>query len=55
MGKAQWILPRSDRRYSALERSVRTLPAVLHLIRRVMFTFYDMRFLRFAAIQLTTR
>ena len=33
MGKAQWILPRSDRNYSALERFVRTLPGIRHLIR----------------------
>ena len=47
MGKAQWVLPRSDRRYSALERSVRTLPGIRHLIRLLMFTFYDMRFFAF--------
>ena len=47
MGKAQWVLPRSDRRYSALERSVRALPGIRHLIRLLMFTFYDMRFFAF--------
>ena len=47
MGKAQWVLPRSDRRYSALERSVRTLPGIRHLIRLLMFIFYDMRFIAF--------
>ena len=47
MGKAQWILPRSDRHYSALERFVRTLPGIRHLIRLLVFIFYDIRFLAF--------
>jgi cation diffusion facilitator CzcD-associated flavoprotein CzcO len=47
MGKAQWVLPRSDRHYSAVERSVRTLPGTRHLIRLLIFIFYDMRFIAF--------
>jgi cation diffusion facilitator CzcD-associated flavoprotein CzcO len=47
MGKAQWILPRSDRRYGAVERVVRTLPGIRHLIRLLVFTFYDIRFIAF--------
>ena len=47
MGKAQWVLPRSDRHYGALERIVRTLPGIRHLIRLVIFSFYDMRFFAF--------
>ena len=47
MGKAQWILPRSDRNYSALERKVRTLPGIRHLIRLLVFSFYDIRFVAF--------
>lgn len=47
MGKAQWILPRSDRRYSAVERYLRTLPGIRHLIRLLVFTFYDIRFIAF--------
>jgi len=47
MGKAQWILPRSDRHYSALERFVRTLPGIRHIIRLLVFSFYDMRFIAF--------
>ena len=47
MGKAQWILPRSDRHYSALERFVRTLPGIRHLIRLLVFIFYDIRFIAF--------
>jgi cation diffusion facilitator CzcD-associated flavoprotein CzcO len=47
MGKAQWILPRSDRRYGAVERFVRTLPGVRHIIRWLVFAFYDIRFIAF--------
>jgi len=47
MGKAQWVLPRSDRHYGAAERFVRTLPGIRHLIRLLTFMFYDMRFVAF--------
>jgi cation diffusion facilitator CzcD-associated flavoprotein CzcO len=47
MGKAQWILPRSDRHYGAVERVVRTLPGVRHVIRWLVFAFYDIRFIAF--------
>lgn len=47
MGKAQWILPRSDRRYGPLERAVRQLPGVRQVIRGLVFAFYDLRFVAF--------
>lgn len=47
MGKAQWVLPRSDRQYHRLERTIRTLPGIRHLIRLLVFTFYDIRFIAF--------
>jgi cation diffusion facilitator CzcD-associated flavoprotein CzcO len=47
MGKAQWILPRSDRRYGAVERYIRMLPGIRHLIRLLVFAFYDARFIAF--------
>jgi cation diffusion facilitator CzcD-associated flavoprotein CzcO len=47
MGKAQWILPRSDRTYGALERSVRTWPGIRQLIRLLVFAGYDLRFVGF--------
>jgi cation diffusion facilitator CzcD-associated flavoprotein CzcO len=47
MGKAQWILPRSDRHYGAVERFVRTLPGIRHSIRLLVFAFYDLRFIAF--------
>ncbi len=47
MGKAQWILPRSDRHYGDVERFVRTLPGIRHIIRLLVFAFYDIRFIAF--------
>lgn len=47
MGKAQWILPRDDRQYGALERQLRILPGIRQLIRALVFAFYDMRFVAF--------
>jgi cation diffusion facilitator CzcD-associated flavoprotein CzcO len=47
MGKAQWILPRKDRHYGAVERFARTLPGMRHAIRLLVFTFYDIRFIAF--------
>jgi cation diffusion facilitator CzcD-associated flavoprotein CzcO len=47
MGKAQWILPRSDRHYGAVGRFVRTLPGIRHFIRLLTFVFYDIRFVAF--------
>lgn len=47
MGKAQWILPRSDRHYSKIESYLRTLPIIRHIIRLSVFIFYDIRFLAF--------
>ncbi|MGQ0697638.1 MAG: flavin-containing monooxygenase [Panacagrimonas sp.] len=47
MGKAQWILPRADRHYGAVERFIRTLPGIRHIIRTLVFAFYDVRFIAF--------
>ena len=47
MGTAQWILPRSDRQFGAVERFARTLPGVRHLIRWLVFAMYDIRFIGF--------
>ena len=47
MGRAQWIMPRSDRNYGALERHLRTLPVIRHLIRFFVFAFYDLQFIAF--------
>ena len=55
IGKAQWVLPRSDRQYSALERFVRTLPGIRHIIRFFVFIFYDIRFIAFRRYPVISR
>ena len=55
MGKAQWILPRSDREYSAIESYLRTLPGIRHIIRLLFFIFYDIRFIAFRRYPLISR
>jgi len=55
MGKAQWVLPRSERNYSAVERFIRTLPGIRHLIRFFIFIFYDIRFVAFRRYPLISR
>ena len=55
MGKAQWILPRGDRQFSTLERYIRTLPGIRHLIRYLVFIFYDIRFIAFRRYPATTK
>ena len=47
MGKAQWIIPRSDRNFSAVERFIRYLPGIRHLIRFSIFSYHEVRFLAF--------
>jgi cation diffusion facilitator CzcD-associated flavoprotein CzcO len=47
MGKAQWILPRSDRQHGPVERYLRTLPGIRQTIRLLVFSFYDIRFVAF--------
>jgi cation diffusion facilitator CzcD-associated flavoprotein CzcO len=47
MGKAQWIIPRSDRQYGPTERRLRTLPGVRHVLRWLTFLVYDVRFVAF--------
>ncbi len=47
MGKAQWILPRSDRQYGDVERFIRTLPGIRHVTRLLVFAYYDLRFIAF--------
>jgi cation diffusion facilitator CzcD-associated flavoprotein CzcO len=54
MGKAQWILPRSDRQYGTTERFLRTLPGIRHLLRWLVFVFYDIRFIAFRRYPGTT-
>ena len=47
MGKAQWIIPRSDRTYSAVERFITNLPVIRHLKRLMIFSYHEVRFAAF--------
>lgn len=54
MGKAQWILPRSDRTYSSIEQFIATLPGVRHLKRFAIFAYHEVRFFAFKRYPLTS-
>jgi cation diffusion facilitator CzcD-associated flavoprotein CzcO len=47
MGRAQWIIPRSDRNYGSLERLVTNLWGVRHLKRFLIFAYHEVRFVAF--------
>lgn len=47
MGKAQWIIPRSDRNYSSIERFITNLPGIRHLRRLLIFSYHEVRFIAF--------
>jgi len=47
MGRAQWIIPRSDRNYGPLERFVTNLPGIRHIKRFLIFGYHEVRFIAF--------
>jgi len=47
MGKAQWIIPRSDRNYSSVERFITNLPGIRHIKRFIIFSYHEVRFVAF--------
>jgi len=55
MGKAQWIIPRSDRNYSSAERFVTNLPGIRHVKRFAIFAYHEARFVAFRRYPLTLR
>jgi len=54
MGKAQWIIPRSDRHFGTVERAVRSTPGIRQLIRLVIFSYHEVRFLAFRRYPFTS-
>jgi len=54
MGKAQWIIPRSDRVYSSMERFVINLPGIRHLNRFIIFAYHEVRFVAFRRYSFTS-
>jgi cation diffusion facilitator CzcD-associated flavoprotein CzcO len=55
MGKAQWIIPRSDRNYSAFERFVTNLPGIRHIKRFLIFAWHEVRFVAFRRYRFTSQ
>jgi cation diffusion facilitator CzcD-associated flavoprotein CzcO len=55
MGTAQWIIPRSDRNYGALERFLINLPGIRHLNRLLIFAIHEARFVAFRRYPFTVR
>jgi len=47
MGKAQWIIPRSDRNYSSIELFVSNLPVIRQIKRFAIFAYHEVRFVAF--------
>jgi cation diffusion facilitator CzcD-associated flavoprotein CzcO len=54
MGRAQWIIPRSDRTYSPAERFITNLPGIRHLKRFMIFGYHEARFIAFRRYPLTS-
>ena len=54
MGRAQWIIPRSDRTYSSLERFITNLPGIRHLKRFMIFAYHEVRFIAFRRYPFTS-
>jgi cation diffusion facilitator CzcD-associated flavoprotein CzcO len=54
MGKAQWIIPRSDRHYSSVERLITNLPGIRHIRRFMIFAYHEARFVAFRRYPFTS-
>jgi len=55
MGKAQWIIPRSDRIYSPIERFIVSLPGIRHINRLIVFSYHEIRFAAFRRYPFTAK
>ncbi len=55
MGKAQWIIPRSDRNYSRIERFLMNLPGIRHINRLIIFSYHEVRFAAFRRYPFTAK
>jgi cation diffusion facilitator CzcD-associated flavoprotein CzcO len=54
MGRAQWIIPRSDRTYSAAERFITNLPVIRQINRFIVFAYHEVRFVAFRRYPFTS-
>lgn len=55
MGKAQWIIPRSDRIYGPIERFIVSLPGIRHINRLIIFSYHEIRFAAFRRYPFTAK
>jgi cation diffusion facilitator CzcD-associated flavoprotein CzcO len=55
MGKAQWIISRSDRNYSSVERFITNLPGIRHIKRFMIFSYHEVRFVAFRRYPFTSK
>ena len=55
MGRPQWVIPRSDRHYSAVERFLMTLPGIRHINRLLIFGIHEVRFIAFRRYPFTVK
>ncbi len=55
MGTPEWILPRSDRKYSTLEQVALVLPGIRHLHRFITFCVHEARFIGFRRYPFTSK
>lgn len=55
MGKAQWVIPRSDRNYSVPERFLMNLPIIRQINRFIIFSYHEVRFIAFRRYRFTLR
>ncbi len=55
MRTPEWILPRADRTYSAIEQTIMTLPVIRHLNRFRIFMVHEVRFIGFRRYPLTLK
>jgi cation diffusion facilitator CzcD-associated flavoprotein CzcO len=53
MGRAQWIISRSDRTYGSLERFITNRPGIRHIKRFLIFGYHEVRFIAFRRYPLT--
>ncbi|MEJ2535377.1 MAG: NAD(P)/FAD-dependent oxidoreductase, partial [Gammaproteobacteria bacterium] len=54
MGRAQWIIPRSDRNYGPAERFLTNLPGIRHIKRFWVFAYHEVRFVAFRRYPFTS-
>ena len=55
MGTPEWIIPRSDRNYSTIERFIMNLPVLRHIKRFIIFVSHEVKFIGFRRYPFTLK